>query len=203
MSVDADPADASGQSLPVTGGAFVAVVGPSGAGKDTLLNYARQALARDEGVFFVRRVITRPADSAPERHLPVTEAEFEKMKGAGRFAVTWPAHNRHYGVPLSVDDEIRNGHTAVCNGSRAALEGLQARYANFAVISISARRDVLADRLAARGRENRNEILARLERSAPFDAAHFGALQIENSGAITTAGDALVTAIRTVCRTVA
>lgn len=200
MSLDVEPADAVERQLPVSGGAFVAVVGPSGAGKDTLLNYARQALAGDERVLFVRRVITRPADGATERHVPVTEAEFEEMQAAGRFALTWQAHKLHYGLPASIDDEIRNGHTAICNGSRAALDGLQARYTDFVVISISARRDVLADRLTARGRESRDEILARLERSAPFDAARFGALQIDNSGAITTAGDALVAAIRAACR---
>lgn len=200
MSLDAEPADAVERPLPVSGGAFVAVVGPSGAGKDTLLNYARQALAGDAGVVFVRRVITRTTDGATEPHLTATEAEFERMKAAGRFAFTWQAHNLQYGLPVSIDDAIRSGKTAICNGSRAALAGLQARYANFSVISISARREVLTDRLAARGRESRDEILARLERSAPFDAAHFGATQIDNSGAIGTAGEALVAAIRAVRR---
>lgn len=200
MSVDADSSVAPERQLPVTGGAFIAVVGPSGAGKDTLLNYACEALAGDDGVFFVRRVITRPADASTERHLPATEPEFDEMKADGRFALTWPAHGLRYGLPISIDEQIRNGRTAVCNGSRAALVGLRARYANFAVVSISARREVLANRLAARGRENRDAILARLERSAPFDAAHYGALQIDNSGAIATAGDALVAAIRAVHR---
>lgn len=185
---------------PVTGGAFVAVVGPSGAGKDTLLNYARQALAEDDSVFFVRRVITRPADDSTERHVPATRREFETMKASGRFAFTWQAHDLEYGLPASIDEQIRIGQTAVCNGSRAALAGLRARYDNFSVISISAHRDVLADRLASRGRESREQILARLDRSAPFDAAHYDALQIDNSGSVTVAGDALVAAIRAVGR---
>lgn len=190
--------DASDERLPVAGGAFVAVVGPSGAGKDTLLNHARRELAGDDRIFFVRRVITRPVDGGTEVHLPATAAEFAAMKEAGQFAFTWQAHNLQYGLPAAIDEQIRSDQTAVCNGSRAALVGLRARYANFAVISISARREVLANRLAARGRESREQILARLDRSAPFDAAHYGALQIDNSDAIPTAGAALVAAIRAV-----
>lgn len=200
MVIDEKLPSASRQQLPVIGGALIAVVGPSGAGKDTLLNYARQQLAGDDRVIFVRRVITRPADGETEAHIPATEAEFEAMKQAGQFAFSWPAHGLQYGLPTAIDQQIRDGQTVVCNGSRAALVGLRARYANFVVISISARREVLANRLVARGRESREQILARLDRSAPFDAAHYGALQIDNSDSVTTAGAALVAAIRSVGR---
>ncbi|MCR9138341.1 MAG: phosphonate metabolism protein/1,5-bisphosphokinase (PRPP-forming) PhnN [Alphaproteobacteria bacterium] len=198
MSVETEQPMVPDLGLPVIGGALVVVVGPSGAGKDTLLNYARQVLAEDDRVFFVRRVITRPADGETERHLAATRAEFEAMKASGRFAFTWQAHELEYGLPASIDDNIRSGQTAVCNGSRAALAGLRARYVNFSVISITAHREVLANRLAARGRESRQQILARLDRSAHFDAAHYDALQIDNSGPVTVAGDALVAAIKAV-----
>ena len=47
-------------------GTFVAVIGPSGAGKDTILAGARAALANDASFLFPRRVITRPADHHEE-----------------------------------------------------------------------------------------------------------------------------------------
>ena len=196
MAATVAPAMKSDMSLPVTGGAFIAVVGPSGAGKDTLLNYARQALADDEDVFFVRRVITRPTDAATEDHIAATPAEFEAAKSAGQFSLTWEAHGLEYGLPIEIDTRIRAGQTAVCNGSRAALGRLQSRYAHFVAINVTARRDVLADRLMARGRESRAEILKRLARSAALDKSLYGALEIDNSGAVEIAGAALVAAIK-------
>ncbi len=67
---------------------LVLVVGPSGAGKDSLLQTAREAFRCDPRIGFARRVITRPADPDGENHEPVSEAEFT----ARDFALSWSAH---------------------------------------------------------------------------------------------------------------
>ncbi len=181
---------------PATGaGVFVAVVGPSGAGKDTLLNFARRALAGRKDIFFVQRVITRPLDGATEDHIPATQAQFEETSRTGGFAVSWQAHGLQYGVPGDVDRQIEGGKTAICNGSRAALDALRQHFSRFVVINVTAERDVLADRLAQRGRESRDEILARLDRNAMLNTSMSDAVIIDNSGAIEQAGQALVGAI--------
>ncbi len=180
---------------PVENGTFIAIVGASGAGKDTLMNFARDALKDREDVFFVQRVITRPTDGATEDHIPATDAGFEDLAQDGHFAFAWQAHGLMYGLPAEIDALIADGKTAVCNGSRAALAGLKQRYANFVVINITARRDVLASRLAARGREDRDQILQRLDRGRELDAQLSDAIVIDNSGAVETAGRALVEAI--------
>jgi len=144
---------------------LVLVVGPSGAGKDTLLNAARHALADDARFRFVRRVITRPADAGGEDHEAVTEAEFARR----RFALQWQAHELSYGIPCDIAGEIANGAMVVANVSRAVIAGAAARFPVH-VIEVTAPPDVLAARLAARGRETRADIAARLARAMPLPA---------------------------------
>ncbi len=187
---------AAGTGLPIGKGVFVAVVGPSGVGKDTLLNLAQKALADDRRFLFVRRAITRPADGKTEDHIPMSVEEFLAEKTGGGFAHWWEAHGLYYGVPVSVDEVVRSGRVAICNGSRGALDGLRKRYANFHIISLTARNDVLARRLAARGRESEDEIMKRLARQPDCDAQLADALVIENNDAPEKAGDALVDALR-------
>ncbi len=89
MMVSASIEREQGAALPIRNGAFVAVVGPSGAGKDTLIAHAKAALADEPPVEFVRRVITRPSDGATEDHDTLTEAEFLEALANGAFALAW------------------------------------------------------------------------------------------------------------------
>ena len=61
------------------------VVGPSGAGKDTLLDGARAALATDDRFVFARRAITRPAEAGGEIYDAITGEEFARRRDAGGF----------------------------------------------------------------------------------------------------------------------
>jgi ribose 1,5-bisphosphokinase len=126
-------------SLPIRNGAFVAIVGPSGAGKDTLIAHARTVLSGEPQVEFVRRVITRPCDGATEDHDTLDEEGFAQSQAAGAFALAWQAHGLSYGIPAGVDRVIDNGHVAVANVSRGALPSLRERYSNVADISGTAR----------------------------------------------------------------
>lgn len=180
-------------------GAFVAVVGPSGVGKDTLLAYARGRLGAGERtpVHFVRRVITRPADGSTEDHDSLSPEAFERALASGAFALSWQAHGLRYGLPESVDRHIAAGHTVVANLSRAALDALRARYRHVQVVAIAASPETLARRLAARGRESSDEVSARLARaSAPARDLGGAVVSIINDGQVEDAGDALVAAIR-------
>lgn len=183
--------------FPVRNGVFVAVVGPSGAGKDTLIAYAREKLGADAGADFVRRVITRPCDAASEDHDSLDEAAFAEAAAGGAFSVSWGAHGLFYGLPASVDDTIAAGHVAIANVSRGVIPLLAARYTNVVVAEITASPEILAERLSARGRESRQDVLARLNRTAAsVDATVANVVRIDNSGTREEAGDRLVAAIR-------
>jgi len=143
---------------------LILIVGPSGAGKDTLMNGARDALAGNPRVRFVRRVITRPGDMGQEAHESITEQAFAMRKQAGDFALTWRAHGMHYGVPADISMDLAHSRVVVVNVSRAVVAEAAARFP-VAVIEIAAPADVLAFRLAARGREDAVDVARRLSRS--------------------------------------
>lgn len=182
-------------SLPIRNGAFIAIVGPSGAGKDTLIAHAMSALAGEPQVDFVRRVITRPCDGSTEQHDTLSDADFVQAQKEGAFALAWEAHGLRYGIPAEVDRVIDNGHVAVANLSRGALPALRERYANVAVVEVTADPEILASRLAGRARESREEILARLARTISCDTTG-ASIPLDNGGPPEIAGEKLVAIIR-------
>lgn len=148
---------------------LVLVVGPSGAGKDTLLDAARARLATDGRFHFVRRAITRPADAGGEAHEALTPAEFTKRQAAGGFALYWQAHGLSYGIAADIVDELAHGRVVIANVSRSVIQQAASRFPA-CVIEITAPPDILAARLGQRGRENDADIAARLARSVGLPA---------------------------------
>lgn len=135
------------------------VVGPSGAGKDTLLS---GAVAAEPRLYWARRVITRPESAGGEPFEGVTDSEFANRLARGEFALHWEAHGLRYGVPFA---ELPKDRDALVNGSRAAIPQALAAFPDLRIIHITAPVSVLAERLAARGRETFAETEARLTRA--------------------------------------
>ncbi len=150
-------------------GRLVLVVGPSGAGKDTLIAGARTACADDTSVVFPRRVVTR-ASSAAEHHDTVTAEMFDQGIAAGGFALWWDAHGNRYGIRAQIDEEIRAGRSVVCNVSRTVTGQARRRYARVTVVLVTAPPDVLAARLTARARASDGDVAARVARATGLDA---------------------------------
>lgn len=186
----------SAAAFPIRNGVFVAVVGPSGAGKDTVIDYARARFADEDRLEFVRRVITRPSDEASEDHDTLADAAFVEAEADGAFAVSWEAHGLRYGLPADVDWSVANGHVAVANVSRSIIPALRDRYANLAIVEITASPEILAERLAMRGRESRGEVLARLARSVNVTLSGPGVTSIDNSGQREAAGERFADVLR-------
>jgi ribose 1,5-bisphosphokinase len=163
-------------------GALVLVVGPSGAGKDTLLGMAQKMLAGDTRVVFARRAVTREA-SAFENNEAVTHGDFDRAVASGNYALWWRAHEHGYGVARAVNDEIGKGHVIVVNASRTIIAEARQNYQRLFVVLITAPADVLAERLAARGRASDGDLGERLQR-ASLETGGAPDLVISNVGAV-------------------
>ncbi len=174
-------------------GRIFAVVGPSGAGKDTLIEAARRARP---DLHVVRRVITRPETEGDEPFEGVTVEEFARRKELGAFVLAWEAHGLCYGIPASMERAISEGRDVIFNGSRAMLGVAWEAFPGLTVIHVTASVPVLAERLAARGRETRDEIARRLTRASYEIPYGIGVRVVENNGPLSLAVTAFLDALQ-------
>jgi ribose 1,5-bisphosphokinase len=177
------------------GGILVLVVGPSGAGKDTLLRLAREALAGDRRFLFPRRHVTRRSDG----HEPVEERTpeaFAREKAAGGYALSWAAHGQLYGVPRSIETALVRGQVVVVNVSRSVVGEALANYPRVVALEVTAPTAVLAERLSRRGRETPDDIMARVTRAAPPLPPDMPVISIENDAALAMAAERFIAALR-------
>lgn len=164
-------------------GTLFLVVGPSGSGKDTLIDGVRTALEGDPRFVFPRRVITRPAVADAEVYETMTPQAFAAAEAGGAFALSWQAHGLSYGIPRAIEAALADGRHVVVNVSRAVIEGARERYRPTRVIEVWAPVEVLARRLAARGRESAADIAERLLRAEAVGVNGPDVTRIETTGA--------------------
>lgn len=146
-------------------GTLFAVVGPSGAGKDTLIDLARQLLEGDDAWHFARRHITRGANSVGENHINVNEREFEALAVQDAFVLHWQAHGLNYGIAQGIRTLTEQGVNVVVNLSRGAIGDAVERFSRVHVIHVTASQSLIAERLRQRGRETPLDIEERMSRS--------------------------------------
>ena len=162
-------------------GRLVLVAGPSGVGKDSLLDGAKEALAGDPGYLFLRRYITRPAAAGGEDHNEISETAFEERRAAGDFPLWWDAHGLRYGLP-DFSGELMAGRTVIANVSRGVIGEARRKFGAVTAIHVTAPADKLRQRLLARGRETGAEIERRLGRAAAPGPAGPGVIEFSNEG---------------------
>ncbi|MDC0738684.1 phosphonate metabolism protein/1,5-bisphosphokinase (PRPP-forming) PhnN [Cognatishimia sp. SS12] len=162
-------------------GQLIGVVGPSGVGKDSVMDGLVRAVP---GLHRVKRTITRAPGLGGEDYEPVSEAEFEARAAAGDFCLHWQAHGLHYGVPATLKTRIAQGEHALVNLSRSILLQAQAVFPGLVTLNITASPEVLLGRLQTRGRETIAGIDARLARAAQPLPMGVRAININNDGAL-------------------
>ncbi|MFF7708744.1 phosphonate metabolism protein/1,5-bisphosphokinase (PRPP-forming) PhnN [Pseudomonas sp. NPDC007930] len=165
-------------------GIFFFIVGPSGAGKDALIEGARAQLGSSGRYVFARRLITRPSGAPGEDHQGVTEAEFDALLQQGQFLITWQAHGLRYGLPGSLRQQLADGLNVIANGSRTMIRELARSVGRLVVIEVTAPVEVLAARILGRGREDAEATRLRLLRSVEPLPADIETLQVANGGSL-------------------
>lgn len=168
-------------------GTLFLVVGPSGAGKDSLIAAARSILEPRGTHAFPQRVITRPADAGGEDHIHSTPADFAATAASGGFALAWGAHGLNYGVPRDIEEELAAGRHVVANVSRTVLETARANHAPVRILYVTAPPAILAKRLTARGREKAADVAARLERAGTAPPAGNDVVVLNNDSSLEVA----------------
>jgi len=173
---------------------LILVVGPSGVGKDALIGEARRLLAGDHRFHFARRIVTRPSQSGAEDHDSMSLTDFRRREAEGGFLLSWDAHGLSYGVPRDVAQLRLSGVAVIANVSRRVLASACRELAPVCVLAVTAPAEVLAARLASRGRESAADIMVRLQRSAP--ALPDGALEVANDVPLAVATERFVAALK-------
>lgn len=179
---------------------LVYVMGPSGAGKDSVLNRAREMLTADLPVAFAHRYITRPADAGGENHVALSPAEFAHRRAHGLFALHWQAHGNDYGIGSEIDAWRQAGLIVVVSGSREHFLASGERNGDTVPVLITAPEERLRARLAGRGREDSGAVTARLQRGAAYDLDVPSLTVIVNDGALDDAARAFVRLLATLRR---
>jgi ribose 1,5-bisphosphokinase len=176
-------------------GRLIPVVGPSGAGKDSLIAWCRDRFAGDPTVVFPRRIITRAVADLSEDHATVSESAYAEMAANGHFALHWRAHGLGYGIPASIAGNLAAGRNVVVNVSRAILDEARRRFPPVCVVSVTVPPEVLAERLRRRSRETEEDITGRLARAGAYEVTGPDVVPLDNSGSLDAAGARLAAII--------
>ncbi len=169
------------------------LVGASGAGKDTLLDYARRRLAGRAPLVFAHRYITRAPDAGGENHVALSPDEFANRRSRGLFAMHWHSHGEDYGVGIEIHQWLARGLDVVVNGSRMYLPRAADDYPELCPVLVRVSPAVLEARLRERGRERGAELEERLRRARAFgEVSHPRLRLVDNDGPVAEGGERLV-----------
>ena len=168
-------------------GTLFYVIGPSGAGKDSIIDGTLATLPPTAPVIRAHRYITRPATAGGENHVAVTAEDFARRRDAGLFLFSWESHGHAYGLGVELRFWLEAGFTVIMNGSRGYLPEATQRWSDLIPVLIHVSRDALRARLESRGRESPAEIERRLARANAFAVEHPKLVTLDNSGPLETA----------------
>lgn len=146
----------------VSEGKLILIVGPSGAGKDTLMEQALTYSSALQGITVARRIITRPSTAGGEAHIEASEVEFEQACQNGEYFAFWHAHNLKYALQKNIATLVSSGKIVLANVSRRAIKPIVDSGLPISIIEVTASDSVRAERIFKRGRESLEDIKKRI-----------------------------------------
>lgn len=175
----------------MSAGRLLYLIGPSGAGKNSLIEAVRRKLFKISQLHFAHRYVTR-AVKGDDDDVALSAAAFAHYRRCGMFALDWQAHGVCYGIGNCIDSLLQGGGTVVINGSRAYLPAALARYPDLTAVLISVPPQVAQQRMLSRAREDAAAIAARLQRDPVLSVPTAQLVTIDNSGPLEQATQALI-----------
>jgi ribose 1,5-bisphosphokinase len=188
------------QTAPAGAGRVVYVMGPSGAGKDAVLGFARERLDGRHPVVFAHRYTTRPPGPGHPNEVSLGVGEFALRAARGLFRFEWSAWSVRYGVGVEVGDWAARGLVVVVSGSREHFVAAGHGHPELLPVLITASAAVRERRLHARGREGAAAIADRLRRGEAFGPSHPALVTIANDGPLEEAGTLFTELLRSRAR---
>ena len=164
------------------------VIGASGVGKDSIMNYAKRKLNSSHPIIFAHRYITRLPDDSSENHIYLTPREFKQREKNDLFSLYWESHGNFYAIGKEINYWMYQGFTVVINGSREYLPEALKKYKQLRPILIETSSEILLKRLESRGREDLAEIEKRMSRNNTINLPDSNVIRIVNDGPLEKAG---------------
>jgi guanylate kinase len=150
----------------ITGpGLLFVVSGPSGAGKDTLVEALRENRATLRYSVSATTRPPRPGERNEEQYFFVSQAQFQELLDAGQF-LEWREYNGNlYGTPRDyIERSLAEGYDVVMKPEVNGALAVKAAYPDAVLIFLLPDRfSNLRERLLARRTETNEEIARRLE----------------------------------------
>jgi len=148
-------------------GLLFVVSGPSGAGKDTLVDALRARMPSLRYSVSATTRPPRPGEREGEHYFFITAAEFERRRPAGGF-LEWRTYNGNlYGTPRDfVEQMLTEGYDLIMKPEVNGALAIKASFPDAVLIFLLPDRfSHLRGRLLARRTETNEEIAGRMERA--------------------------------------
>lgn len=163
-------------------GILFLIVGNSGSGKDTIISgVTKDYPSKLIQIYVPKRYITRPP-SEFEKNISITTQEFKEMDKKGMFALKWHIYELDYGIPIEIENYLKNGHPVMINVSRTIVKEARQKYENIKVIFIEVPFEITYKRIKDRKRESENLLEERIERARKNQKFPEADFFIDNSG---------------------